>query len=102
MLSIQRTTRLSDENSGANDSNFRSKARSNTNRSKQFGVLTEMELEDTDESSIVRSAAHAPVSDNSSENSDIHSAKFPNTNRKPNGIHKTTRVTVTYGDAKDF
>ncbi|KAH8888969.1 hypothetical protein GQ53DRAFT_723745 [Thozetella sp. PMI_491] len=104
MLSIQRTTRLADERSGGtnNSSHLRSLGRSTPGSRKPFGILTEMELEDHDESSIVRAAAQKAVSDNSSDNSDIYATSTRDTDRQSSAIHKTTRVTISYADARGF
>ncbi|RYP15629.1 hypothetical protein DL765_005580 [Monosporascus sp. GIB2] len=97
MLSIQRTTRLPDERSGATDnSKVRSMGRSTTSKNRPFGILTEMELEDNDQATLVQSTAHNPMSDNPSDG-------YPPTtprdmNGQPSGIHKMTRVTILYAD----
>ncbi|RYO89653.1 hypothetical protein DL766_008059 [Monosporascus sp. MC13-8B] len=97
MLSIQRTTRLPDERSGTTEnSKLRSMGRSTTSKNKPFGILTEMELEDNDQATLVQSTAHNPMGDNSRDG-------YPPTtprdmNRQPSGIHKMTRVTISYAD----
>ncbi|KAK4184312.1 hypothetical protein QBC35DRAFT_59500 [Podospora australis] len=112
LLSIQRTTRLPDERSGPTgdgksqlNSGLTSGGRSAPlSRNKPFGILTEMELEDNDEAAIVRAAAHNKIGSDSysSDNSDVYPSpqrdQARDVNRQPSGIHKTTRVTISYGD----
>lgn len=110
LLSIQRTTRLPDERSGPTEGNsnhttgLTSGRSAPLSRNKPFGILTEMELEDNDEAAIVRAAAHNKLGSDhySSDNSDSYpsprSDKARDVDRQPSGIHKTTRVTISYGD----
>ncbi|KAK4160459.1 hypothetical protein QBC43DRAFT_381243 [Cladorrhinum sp. PSN259] len=110
LLSITGGTRLPDERSGPTKELSHLEAGvSNGGRSgrhsKPFGILTQIELEETDQSSIVRKASHPefkPMSDYSSEHESDPGHQKPTTpldmSRQTTAIHKTTRVTISYGD----
>ncbi|GAB1311517.1 hypothetical protein MFIFM68171_01727 [Madurella fahalii] len=91
MLGIQRTTRLPDERSDPTGNNDLRTFGQSSNKSKPFGILTEIELEETIEPKVARSTAY--TSDNPSDND---SDGF--TGPQASGIHKTTRVSISYGD----
>lgn len=96
MLGIQRTTRLPDERSGPTDDNTPRTFGRSTNRSKPFGILTEIEMEESNGSRIAKSTAY--TSDISTENDDKFLPPTAGDAEQALGIHKTTRVSITYGD----
>jgi len=102
LLSIQRNTRLADERSGPNDksSGSRSMGRSTgTGKRAPFGILTEMELEENDQSSMAPpSTGHKPLSDGSDDNDDEFPLSKPRESavRQSIEIHKTTQFSVAY------
>ncbi|OTB06089.1 hypothetical protein M426DRAFT_21209 [Hypoxylon sp. CI-4A] len=95
LLSIGRTTRLADERSGGT-----SDLRSSTKRSRKMGVMTEMELEENDEASIIQPTNHQTAIDTYSSHSDYSGANARNMNGQYDfGIHKTTQINISYGES---
>lgn len=93
LLSIQRNTRLADERSGPADKSVGSgKTKStSTGRRTPFGILTEMELEENEQT------VDKPGSERSDEEAPLSKPRNV-TVRQSIGIHKTTQFSVTYGD----
>lgn len=113
LLSIKGNTRLPDERSGptkelsnleAGVSNPGKSSVLKSRNSKPFGILTQMELEETDTSTLGRKNSHPefkPMNDYSSEHESDIGAHKPTTpldmSRQTSAIQKTTRVTISYG-----
>ncbi|KAK4224303.1 hypothetical protein QBC38DRAFT_423809 [Podospora fimiseda] len=107
LLSIKGPTRLPDERSGPTkelshlEAGLPSASGRSGRHSKPFGILTQMELEETDQAAIVRHPEFKPMHDDSSEHGSDPGHHKPTTpldmSKGSTAIHKTTHVSISYG-----
>ncbi|TPX09914.1 uncharacterized protein E0L32_008936 [Thyridium curvatum] len=100
LLNMTRNTRLADERSG-DDSGLRSGGRSGLKGNKQSAMNSAMELDDSEESSIIRSARQETTHGyhTHANSSPTHSRGM---SRDGSRIHKTTQIQISYVDANPY